>query len=90
VLSACETGLSTVYGRDDVAGFTSAVLALGTRAVVSSVGAVDDEATAALMVDLHRRLRGGAAPAAALAAAQVATATDPCASTYGFVCFGPG
>jgi hypothetical protein len=90
VVSACETGRASVRDGDELMGFTSAMLGLGTRAVVASVGPVDDEATAALMVDLHRRLHAGATPAAALAQAQVATADDPYDSTYSFVCFGAG
>jgi hypothetical protein len=90
ILSACETGLAGVGAGDEPTGFAAMVLGLGTRAVVASVGPVDDEATAALMVDLHRRLNTGIAPADALAAAQTATATDRYASTYGFVCFGAG
>lgn len=90
VVSACDTGRASVRDGDELMGFTSAMLGLGTRAVVASVGPVDDEATAVLMVDLHRRLYAGAAPAAALAEAQAATASDPYDSTYGFVCFGAG
>jgi len=88
VLSACDTGRAGAAGGDGVLGFSSSMLGVGTRAVVASVGPVDDEATAALMVDLHRRLWAGTNPAAALAEAQLATADDLYASTYGFVCFG--
>ena len=88
VLSACDAGMAAVREGDELMGFTSAVLGLGARAVVASVGPVDDEATATLMVELHGHLQTGAALAEALAAAQAATATDPYASTYSFVCFG--
>jgi CHAT domain-containing protein len=88
VLSACDAGRAGPLMGSAPTGFAAAVLDLGARSVVASVGPVDDEATAALMVDLHRRLRAGTGPAQALAAAQVATADDPYASTYSFVCFG--
>ncbi len=87
ILSACEAGSSAVYAGDELMGLTAAMLALGTRSLIASVGPVDDAATAALMVDLHRRLRAGAGPAEALAAAQAATTLD---STAGFICFGAG
>jgi len=90
VLSACDAGIAAVREGDELMGFASAVLSQGTRAVVASVGPVDDEATANLMVELHGRLHAGAALAEALAAAQALTATDPYASTYSFVCFGAG
>jgi hypothetical protein len=77
ILSACDAGLSAL-----------SLLRLGLRTVVASVGPVDDATTGALMVDLHRRLRAGAGPAEALAAAQ---AEFPALSGgYGFVCFATG
>jgi len=94
VLSACDTGLSTVHPGDELMGLASALLGLGTRTLVASVGPVDDAATRTLMVDLHRRLRAGTAPAEALAAAQSALAPDPrdveTASLFNFLCLGAG
>jgi len=90
VLSACDTGLSAVHPGDELMGLASALLSLGTRSLVASVGPVDDEATKLLMVDLHRRLARGIAPAVALAAAQAQADPTWWASTYSFVCFGAG
>jgi tetratricopeptide (TPR) repeat protein len=89
VLSACDAGLSTSYPGDELMGFASAVLGLGTPTLVASVGVVDDAATAPLMADLHARLRGGATPAEALAQAQ-SSAENPHISIFNFVCFGAG
>ena len=68
------------------AGLGAALLGLGTTTVVGSVAPVRDDVTAALMARLHDGLRAGQAPAAALAAAQLATG----AGASAFVCFGRG
>ncbi|MCW5665324.1 MAG: CHAT domain-containing protein [Piscinibacter sp.] len=70
VLSACETGRSRVAPGDELLGWVRAFLRNGSAAVLASQWAVDDGSTAELMGELHRRLAAGAAPAAALAAAQ--------------------
>jgi CHAT domain-containing protein len=88
VLSACDAGLSAVHPGDELMGLASALLGLGTRTLVASVGPVADGPTRALMVDLHRRLRAGDPPAAALAAAQSAAVAEP--SLFNFVCLGAG
>jgi len=71
-------------------GLSAAMLGLGTRAVVASLGPVRDVATRALMVDLHRHLSRGAAPAAALAAAQAALDPSDASTAGSFVCLGAG
>jgi CHAT domain-containing protein len=90
ILSACDTGLSTVHPGDELQGLSAALLGLGTRAVVASLGPVDDDATRQLMVTLHGRLRAGVGAATALAEAQAAL--DPAYDTTGasFVCLGAG
>ncbi|MGH9164057.1 MAG: CHAT domain-containing protein, partial [Acidimicrobiales bacterium] len=91
VLSACDAGLSSVRPGDELMGLASALLGMGSRSLVASVVAVPDDVTRPLMVDFHRRLAGGAGPAAALAGAQAAARGDDdfgLASTAGFVCFG--
>ncbi|HEU4895102.1 MAG TPA: CHAT domain-containing protein, partial [Acidimicrobiia bacterium] len=78
VLSACDSGYSEARPGEELAGLTSALLRMGTRAVVASIGLVPDSpATSALMVDFHRRLISGSTTAAALAAAQRESASDP-------------
>jgi CHAT domain-containing protein len=94
ILSACDGGLSAVRPGDELMGFSGALLALGTSALIASVVPVPDESTHRLMLALHERLAAGDEPAAALAAAGAA-ALDPAApadyaTAAGFVCFGAG
>ncbi len=65
-------------------GLSAALFALGTRTLVASVMPVHDESARHLMVDFHRRLSAGRAPASALAAAQASL------GVLGFACFGAG
>jgi CHAT domain-containing protein len=94
VLSACDGGLSAVRPGDELMGFSDALLALGTSALIASVVPVPDEPAHRLMLALHERLAAGHEPAAALAAASAA-ALDPSvpadyATAAGLVCFGAG
>ncbi|MEA2151329.1 MAG: hypothetical protein QOD69_3159, partial [Solirubrobacteraceae bacterium] len=93
VLSACDGGVSAVHPGDELMGFTAALLALGTCALVASVVPVADEPTQRLMLALHERLAAGAEPASALAGARAAALGDGDADAVtaaGFVCFGAG
>jgi CHAT domain-containing protein len=93
VLSACDSGRTVVRAGDELMGLTSALLAIGAGVIVASTVAVPDAPTEALMVQLHRRLRAGAAPAAALAAARATIDGDDAAETVArdaFLCFGAG
>jgi tetratricopeptide (TPR) repeat protein len=90
MLSACDLGLSAVHPGDELQGLAASLLGLGTRAVIASLGPVDDRTTQALTADLYRRLRAGAPPAVALAAAQAATFPDHAVSAANFVCMGAG
>ena len=82
VLSACDSGLSAVHAGDELMGLAGAVFSLGTSTLIASVVPVADDDAMALMVELHRELCAGAAPAHALATAQLRVQVD------GFVCFG--
>ena len=90
VLSACDSGLSMVHPGDELQGLSAALLGLGTRVVVASLGPVDDVATRRMMVDFHGRMLSGSAPSEALALAQ--SALDPEYATTGgsFICMGAG
>lgn len=91
VLSACDSGYTEARAGDELAGLTSALLSMGTRTVVASVGLVPDSpATSDLMVDFHKGLVAGLEPAAALAAAQGRAFEDPerFISAASFVCIG--
>jgi len=85
VLSACELGQATVRPGDEALGLTRALLHSGTSTIISGVAKVSDAGAADLMVDYHRRLAAGTAPAYALAdALQAAPEPIP------FACFGAG
>jgi tetratricopeptide (TPR) repeat protein len=90
MLSACDLGLSAVHPGDELQGLAASLLGLGTRTVIASLGPVDDATTLALTADLYRRLRAGASPASALAAAQAATQPEHAVSAANFVCMGAG
>jgi CHAT domain-containing protein/tetratricopeptide (TPR) repeat protein len=90
MLSSCDAGLSAVHPGDELQGLAASLLALGTRTVIASLGPVNDEATLALATDLYTRLRAGAPPAAALAAAQAAAHPEHAVSAANFVCMGAG
>jgi CHAT domain-containing protein/tetratricopeptide (TPR) repeat protein len=90
VLSACDTGLSTVYPGDELMGLSATLLGAGTRTLVASIGPVEDSATQVLMVELHRHLDAGKAPAEALALARNAAQPEDWATAHSFTCFGAG
>jgi CHAT domain-containing protein len=70
VLSACDTALGPRDAGDDIVGLPRAFLYAGAPAVLTTLWAVDDEATAAFMQAFYRRLRRGMVAAEALAGAQ--------------------
>lgn len=93
VLSACESGLPAVHPGDELLGLAAALLAMGAKSLVATVVPVPDDASRPLMLSLHRHLRGGAAPATALAQAQTEFAgAGPAAraAATGFLCLGAG
>ncbi|BEL04697.1 CHAT domain-containing protein [Actinoplanes sichuanensis] len=88
VLSACDSGMSTVHRGDEIMGFAAALLAMGTRSVIATVAPVRDGAARDVMLRLHEHLRSGKSPATALAEAQRESGDDPAAAAY--VCYGAG
>lgn len=83
-LSACDVGRSVVAVGDETLGFTAALLYAGTSTVVSSVARVAHDVAADVMVEYHRRITEGVAPARALAEANAKHDLAP------FVLFGAG
>ncbi|MGZ5418823.1 MAG: CHAT domain-containing protein, partial [Nocardioides sp.] len=77
VLSACESGVMAPVGAGELLGLVSSLLAAGTAGVAASVVVVNDDATAALMVDLHAALDRGDDLATALLRARRAALGDP-------------
>ena len=89
VLSACELAVSDTRPGDELLGIAAALLGMGTRTVIASVVAAPDASTKRLMTALHRHLREGDSPAAALARAQAALRPRD-APLAGFICLGSG
>ncbi|HRD63192.1 MAG TPA: CHAT domain-containing protein, partial [Nocardioides sp.] len=56
VLSACDSGVMVPVGANELLGLATALMSIGTAGILSSVAPVNDEATAELMVDVHRGL----------------------------------
>jgi hypothetical protein len=79
ILSACESGIGTTAGADEVLGLASAVISLGTAGLLGSTVIVDDDAAVEVSLIVHERLRAGADLAHALYRARQATAGDPVA-----------
>lgn len=84
VLSACDVGSVSIKHGGEPLGLTSVLLRMGARAVVASVAPLRDEVAVRVMPALHRGLRDGLRPGAALARA-VADEPEP----VPLVCFGP-
>jgi CHAT domain-containing protein/predicted negative regulator of RcsB-dependent stress response len=76
VLSACQTARGRVRSGEGVIGLNWSFFAAGCPTTVVSQWNAESEATAALMIELHRRLRAGDTPAAALRAAQRRVRTE--------------
>jgi tetratricopeptide (TPR) repeat protein len=73
VLSACESGVSTVAPGDEIFGLIRGFFAAGIPALVVSLWAVDDSSTTRLMQHFYATLLAGASPATALRSAQLTT-----------------
>ncbi len=87
VLSACETGMSSIRPGDEALGLTAALLHGGCRCVVSAVAKVNDDVAEHVAVEHHRALRTGAQPARALQTALAGLEPEQAAP---LVCFGMG
>lgn len=70
VMSACETGLGTLEGGDEVIGLSRSFIFAGTASLMSSLWKVDDLATAVLVKRFFRYLQEGDGPSLALKKAQ--------------------
>jgi hypothetical protein len=70
VLSACDAALTATSLPDEALSPAAALLLAGAGTVTAPVWPVDDEATAALMTDYHRRLAAGEGPGHALSQVQ--------------------
>jgi CHAT domain-containing protein/tetratricopeptide (TPR) repeat protein len=75
VLSACETGVSRLAPGEEAVGLVRAAMLAGARGVLATQWAVDDAATANLIVDFYRSLRAGTTPSRAIREAQCRAVT---------------
>lgn len=91
VMSSCDTGGTSAVGADEMLGVASALMPVGTAAVVGSVLPVPDAGAAGLAYFLHSRLVEHGGVAQALRDARTVF-DDPStwATTRSFVCFGAG
>jgi hypothetical protein len=55
VLSACETGMNSSLGGDEMAGFAQGFILSGARSMLVSLWEVDDLSTASLMLSFYKR-----------------------------------
>ena len=93
ILAACDTGASEVLPGEELRGFLTSLLVLGTRVVVASAVPVPDLDTASMMVALHAELCRGATVGAALRRAQATrdiSTVEGLITSLAFGCFGAG
>ena len=76
VLSACETGMSTVWEGDELLGLARGFLYAGTPALLVSQWTVNDRSTAQLMRRFYEGLQRGLSNARALQQAVIAVKAD--------------
>jgi CHAT domain-containing protein len=91
VMPACSGAANTVWIGDELLGLSAAFLQMGVSSLIAPVVTIPDDATKDLMVAVHKRLRAGMSPDAALADA-IAGAADPSprgvAVKGAFICLG--
>jgi hypothetical protein len=90
IFSSCDSGVLAPAGADELLGLAHTLAPLGTAGIVASVVPVNDQATATLMVALHRHLRGGTSLAEALRLARDGTEREPvlAATAWSFLALG--
>lgn len=90
VLSSCSSAIGAPTGADELLGFVSALISLGSTGIVASVVPVSDPATVPLMLELHGQLRQGFPLAQALFHAQRTMGEDRAAhaTAQSFLAFG--
>jgi len=74
-LSACETGLSSISGGDELVGLSRAFIYAGTPRVIVSLWSVNDASTGEMMKNLYADKQDSIA--AALRAAQLKLKSNP-------------
>ncbi len=69
-LSACETGLNSVFAGDELLGLSRGFLSAGASSMLLSLWTVNDEATGELMQNFYTELKKGKSGAESLRTAQ--------------------
>ncbi|HXT19126.1 MAG TPA: CHAT domain-containing protein, partial [Thermoanaerobaculia bacterium] len=77
VLSTCDSGTGVEAPGEGPLSLARAFLEAGAPTVVASLWPVADQPTTPLIAELHRGLRAGRSPAAALREAQLALLYSP-------------
>jgi tetratricopeptide (TPR) repeat protein len=93
VLAACDSATGAVRAGDELLGFLTALLSLGTHDVLASVVPVPDLATAEFMVRFHEHCGAGASFSSALRHARASldlSVPANFAAATAFVAFGIG
>ena len=90
VLPCCDSGALEPVGADELLGLTTALLPLGTAAIIATIVPVNDAATVPLMHALHASLATGATMAESLAIARTRAPNDPLhlATAWSFISLG--
>ncbi len=89
LLTACESGVGSPTGADELLGLASSLTALGTAGLLASVVPVNDEATVPFSLTVHERLRAGdPLGAALLSARQQAEGPVARATAWAFLALG--
>jgi len=90
IFSSCDSGVLAPAGADELLGLAHTLAPLGTAGIVAAVVPVNDQATATLMVPLHRHLRDGATLAEALRRTRDGTEREPvlAATAWSFIALG--
>jgi tetratricopeptide (TPR) repeat protein len=71
-LSACGTGLNTIFGGDELLGLSRGFFSAGASSLLLTLWTVNDGAATSLMSDFYRKLKAGLGLSAALREAQLA------------------
>lgn len=89
LLTACESGVGSPTGADELLGLTTSLSALGTAGLLATVVPVSDAASVDLSLTVHERLRtGDDLGTALLAARRAATGARDRATAWSFLALG--
>src|SRR5262249_36671703 len=90
IFSSCDSGVLAPAGADELLGLPHPLAPRGAAGIVAAVVPVNDQATATLMVPLHRHLRDGATLAEALRRTRDGTEREPvlAATAWSFIALG--